>query len=143
MRAGLFIQAGQEPVQGQEERFGRGMKEQTPARSDGQSVAIATTDTYLFIVKGNYVYKFDIHTMKLLNKVALEEEQDTKQDRQAQIRKKIEQIKMRIEQLKKEGKVEEAERLENALKKHLEIMKKDGNPVGKKPWKKGKPEEER
>ena len=40
---------------------------------------IATTDKYLFVVKGNDVYQFDVDSLKLLKKVQLEEEEDQNQ----------------------------------------------------------------
>jgi spermidine/putrescine-binding protein len=44
-------------------------------RKDMSPVTIATTDRYLFVVKGNWIYQYDVNTLKLKNRVEIEPEE--------------------------------------------------------------------
>jgi len=114
---------------------GPGMQPGWGMRQPDTTVAVATTDKYLFVVKGNTVYQFDVNTLKLLHKALLEPEGGNLRERYKEgIKRRIEQVKRRIEELKAEGKVEEAEKLEAQLKKWLERVKERG----RKGWKRGR-----
>jgi hypothetical protein len=86
--------------------------------------AVATTDKYLFVVKGNNVYQFDVNTLKLLNKAVLEPELTPQARFKQKIEQQVHKMKERIEQLRKEGKNEEADKLEEKLKKWLERVER-------------------
>lgn len=117
---------------------GRGNKSpQRPGSGTNASVAVATTDKYLFVVKGNNVYQFDVNTLKLLNTASLKpEKKDRRKDFRNRIEERVEKVKQKIEHLKKEGKTEEAEKLEKHLKQWLNKMKNREGADRDRGWKK-------
>ena len=92
---------------------------------EDNTVAMATTDKYLFVVKGNTVYQFDVNTLQLKNKAALDPEKEKgKRWVKDAMMERMAIAKKRIQQLREEGKNEEADKLEAELKKAWERMKK-------------------
>ena len=81
------------------------------------SVAVTTTDKYLFIIKGNYIYQFDINTLELKNKTVIDPDLEKRQQNMEEaIRQRVGALKQHIAELRAQGKTEEADRLENMLK---------------------------
>jgi hypothetical protein len=110
-------------------RGGQGGQQQAPADN---TVAMATTDKYLFVVKGNYVYQFDINTMQRKNKVALDEDIENKKNYiHDALKQRVATTKVRIEELREQGKNDEADKMEKQLKDFIERARKMNRKAGK------------
>lgn len=112
---------------GKEGEFRERMKKFQDNSKSGMdnAIAVTTTDKYLFVIKGNYIYQYNINTLKLKNKVAIDEEKEKKKSYiKDRVKKRLEDAKRRIQELREQGNVEEAEELEAKLKQLQENAKK-------------------
>ncbi|MFH1706611.1 MAG: hypothetical protein ABIF71_01640 [Planctomycetota bacterium] len=128
--------------QGQQGGMPGGMPGMMPGQGGAQGVAetsvVTTTDKFLFVIKGNYIFQFDVNTLELKNKTVINPElEKSQQVVEEAIRQRVAAMKQHIADLRAEGKTEEADRLEKAFK---EVAKwfMQGGKTGERNKEKGK-----
>lgn len=109
----------------EEEVKNRGKQMPQFGKQEDTSMAVTTTDKYLFIIKGNYIYKFNIETLDLIKKAVIDPDKEKRGEHIRNfLKKQIENKKAQIEKLEAEGKFEEAEKVEAELREIIKKAKK-------------------